>query len=284
MRHPKDMGVVEVRDFLTHLAVERHVAPSTQVQALNALVYLYRHVLEKELGEVGHLRAKKRERLPVVLTREEVGLLLQQVEPGTAWVVLGLLYGCGLRLMECLRLRVKDVDLGAGVVSIWEAKGGKARVLTLPNRVREGLERILKVRRAVWEADMAAGWGSVWLPFAWEEKSPRSATAWEWQWVFASAEPGVDPRSGVKRRHHLHEGSVARWLRAAVARAGIAKKVTAHVLRHSFATHLLLKGVDIRSVQELLGHADVRTTEVYTKLARAMRGEITSPLDDLMEA
>ena len=285
LRHPAEMGEREVEAFLTWLAVEQEVAPATQAQALNALVYFYRKVMERELEGMEAARPKRRERLPVVLTVEEVRRLLEAVEEETggkvARCVTGLLYGCGLRVLECLRLRVKDVDVAGGVVHVWEAKGGKARCVALPRRLGGGLEQVLAERRTQWEEDRRRGLGAVALPFAQERKTPAAAGEWVWQWVFASQEMSVDPRSGATRRHHLHEVTVGRWLRRAAQRAGLAKRVTAHVLRHSFATHLLLRGVDIRSVQELLGHADVRTTEIYTKLARAMRGEIRSPLDEL---
>lgn len=279
-RHPETMGAREVEDFLTHLAADLKVAAATQNQALNALLFLYREVLELELAGIDAQRAKVSRRLPVVLTREETGRLLRGVE-GETGMVCRLLYGCGLRVSEALALRVKDVDVAGGKLEVRAGKGNKDRVVGLPASLSGALETHLARVRLVFEADRREGVPGVYLPNAFEVKSPKAGETWPWMWFFPAASLSVDPRSGTRRRHHLHEIGVSRALGKAEKLAGLAKRVTAHVLRHSFATHLLLRGVDIRSIQELLGHTDVRTTEVYTQLARAMRGEIVSPLDDL---
>ncbi|MBL9176908.1 MAG: integron integrase [Verrucomicrobiaceae bacterium] len=278
--HPADMGAAEVEAFLTHLAVNRGVAAVTQNQALNALVFLYREVLQVDLGDFNALRARHHKRLPVVLTQEEVAALLKGVA-GEAGLVVKLLYGCGLRVAEGLSLRMKDVDMKGGTVSVRSGKGDKDRVIPLPKTLLQPLREHRDRARLQHEADRKAGLPGVALPGAFETKHPGAAVSWEWFWLCPSPSLSTDPRSGVTRRHHLHEINISRELARACKLAGIEKRVTAHVLRHSYATHLILRGVDIRSIQELLGHADVRTTEIYTKLAKAMRGEITSPLDDL---
>lgn len=281
-RHPAEMGAGEVEAFLTHLAVERKLAAVSQNQALNALLFLYREVLRMELGGIDAKRAKHAKRLPVVLTQGEVAELLMGVK-GEAGIVCKLLYGCGLRVAEALGLRVKDVDVRGGTVSVRGGKGDKDRIVTLPkSQVQPLTEHRARIER-LHKQDREAGLPGVALPHAMAVKHPAAAESWEWFWMFPSAAPSVDPRSGIRRRHHLHEINISRELARAAKMAGLTKRVTAHVLRHSFATHLILRGVDIRSIQGLLGHADVRTTEIYTELARAMRGEITSPLDDLWE-
>ena len=280
MRHPQEMGVPEVEAFLTHLAVNRGVGAGSQNQALNALIFLYREVLKVELEGIDAKRAKRSRRLPLVLTTGEVGELLKAVK-GEAGLLCKLLYGCGLRVSEALALRIKDVDLAGGKVEVRGGKGGKDRVLPLPKSLRQPLgEQRARVEQ-MHRADRKAGLPGVALPQALGTKHPAAAESWPWFWMFPGANPAEDPRSGLQRRHHLHEIGVSRELARAARLAGLEKRVTAHCLRHSYATHLLLRGVDIRSIQELLGHADVRTTEIYTQLARAMRGEITSPLDDL---
>ena len=279
MRHPQEMGAREVEGFLTHLAAELNVAAATQNQALNALVFLYKEVLKLELGPLDALRAKRKKYLPVVLTMEEVKRLMGGLQ-GEDWLRGALLYGCGLRVAECLGLRVKDVDVAGGTVSVNDGKGGKSRILALPKKIREEMSRHLERVRLIHAEDEAAGQGGVYLPTALERKAPAWGKSSAWFYLFPAEGLSVDPRSGVKRRHHVHEVTVGRALRRAAQLAQIHKKVTAHTLRHSFATHLILKGTDIRSIQELLGHSDVRTTEIYTHVAKAMRGEITSPLDD----
>jgi len=237
-------------------------------------------VLEIELAGIEAKRARHAKRLPVVLTTDEVGALLRGMR-GDAGLACKLLYGCGLRVAEVLALRVKDVDLAGGKVEVRGGKGDKDRVLTLPTSLAQPLKEHRERVALLHQADRAAGLPGVSLPGAMETKHPAAALSWEWFWLFPGSRVSTDPRSGIVRRHHLHDIAISRELARAAKLAGIPKRVTAHVLRHSFATHLLLRGVDIRSVQELLGHADVRTTEIYTQLARAMRGEITSPLDDL---
>jgi integron integrase len=280
-RHPAEMGAAQVEAFLTHLAVNLSLAASSQNQALNALVFLYKEVLKKELEGIDARRAKHHKRLPVVLTAGEVGELLKGVRNDEVGLVCKLLYGCGLRVSEALALRVKDVDLKGGKVEVRGGKGDKDRVLTLPQSLLQPLtEHRTRVER-LHLADRKAALPGVFLPHAMAVKSPGAATSWEWFWMFPGGSPSKDPRSGVQRRHHLHEIGISRQLARAAKLAGLGKRVTAHTLRHSFATHLILRGVDIRSIQELLGHVDVRTTEIYTQLAKAMRGDITSPLDDL---
>jgi integron integrase len=280
LRHPDEMGGKEVGAFLTWLAAEQDVAGVTQNQALNALIFLYKEVLEKPLEKIESLRAKEKRHVPVVLTKEEVKKLLSGLED-EAWLMCGLMYGCGLRVAECLRLRVKDVDVPGRTVTVQDGKGGKGRMVALPARLAEGLTRQLERVAMRHAQDVAEGLPGVYLPEALEREEPAWAVSLAWYWLWPATGLAVDPRSGVRRRHHLHEVTVGRALQRATKLARINKKVTAHTLRHSFATHLVLRGVDMRSVQELLGHADIRTTEIYVKLARAMRGEIVSPLDDL---
>ena len=281
LRHPQEMGKAEVEAFLTHLAVNRRVAAPTQNQALNALVFLFKDVLQKPFEGVDAMRAQQSKRLPVVLSVEEMRKMLK-VMTGAAAGMAKLPYGCGLRVMECLRLRVKDIDLSGGKVEVRGGKGDKDRVLTLPKSVVGGLETQLERCKVIYEKDREEGLAAVYLPNAYGVKNPAAGTSWPWFWLFPSGSISEDPRAdGLERRHHAHEARVSRALAAAVKEAGLAKKVTAHTLRHSFATHLILRGVDVRSVQELLGHVDLRTTMIYVQLARAMRGEITSPLDDM---
>lgn len=281
MRHPAEMAEREVEEFLTFLAVERNVVAATQNQALNAIVFLYRAVLKKDLAKLDAMRAPVSNKLPVVLSVEETRRLLESTD-GEDGLVVRLLYGCGLRVMEGLRLRVKDVDLSGGKIEVRDGKGGKDRVVTLPKKLTERFEDQLARVRLIWEKDRSEGIAGVHLPGAYGVKNPKAAESWEWFWLFPSATLSKDPRAGgLERRHHMHEVRVGRALARATKLAGIQKKVTAHTLRHGFATHLLLRGVDVRSVQELLGHSDLRTTMVYLQLARAMRGEIRSPLDEL---
>jgi integron integrase len=267
--------------FLNHLVVERRVAPSTQSQALCALLFLYQHVLERPLGRLRDLRwARARARVPVVLTREEVERVLGQLT-GTPWLVAMVLYGGGLRLLECLQLRVKDVDLARGELRVRDTKGGRPRVTVLPAVLREPFARHLAVVRRQHLQAVARGAGSVALPGAVAVKYPGAAREWAWQWVFPARRQHVDRKTGERRRHHLHESVIQRAVKAAVQRSGIGKRASCHTLRHSFATHLLEEGYDIRTVQELLGHTDVRTTMVYTHvLNRGGRG-VLSPADQL---
>lgn len=278
-RHPRELGAVEVEQFLSHLAIEGNVAASTQNQAKAALLFLYREVLLIELPWLDKVtQARVPKRMPVVLTVEEVSRVLALLE-GSHWLVASLLYGAGLRLMEALRLRVKDLDFGRGELLVRDGKGAKDRVTMLPARVVERLTGHLERVRALHETDLEEGHGAVYLPFALARKYPAAERDWGWQYVFPAAGLSVDPRSGVLRRHHVSDQAVQRMMRAAVRAAGIVKPATPHTLRHSFATHLLEGGYDIRTVQELLGHADVKTTMIYTHvLNRGGRG-VLSPLD-----
>ncbi len=279
-RHPAEMGKAEVEAFLTSLAVERNVAASTQSQALSALLFLYKEVLGTDLPWLDEVtRAKKPARLPTVLTREEVQRLFRYVDDPLLDLVVRLLYGTGMRVMECVRLRVKDVAFARREIVVRDGKGGKDRVTMLPASLVDRLTQHLKVVKAQHEADLALGRGEVWLPDALAVKYPNAAREWGWQYVFPAAGLSVDPRSGAVRRHHLDEQRVQRAVRRAAQRAQLAKPVTPHTLRHSFATHLLEGGYDIRTVQELLGHSDVSTTMIYTHvLNRGGRG-VLSPLD-----
>lgn len=278
-RHPAGLGAPEIVAFLSDLACERRVAAATQNQALNALVFLYREVLQQALPDLeGVVRAQRPRRLPVVLDRDEVRALLAQLE-GEHRLVASLLYGAGLRLLEALTLRVKDVDLAAREIRVRRGKGGRDRVVPLPDAVRERLRAQLAHARVVHEADLAAGFGAVALPNALARKYPGAARELGWQWVFPASRRYRDEAAGCERRHHLHETAVQRAVKRAVRAAGIAKPASCHTLRHSFATHLLAAGYDIRTVQELLGHRNVETTMVYTHvLNRGGRG-VRSPLD-----
>ena len=278
-RHPTEMGAAEIRAFLTHLAVEGQVAASTQNQALSALVFLYRHVLQQELDELGDVvRARRPARLPTVFTRDEVGRVLAVLQ-GRHALMAGLLYGSGLRLLECVRLRAKDLQWEPAQIVVRDGKGQKDRVTVLPARLVEPLRLHLRQVRRLHEDDLRAGYGEVFLPDALGRKYPGAARSWGWQYIFPAAKRSIDPRSGVERRHHASEDGLQRAVRAAVRRAAIVKPGSCHTLRHSFATHLLEAGYDIRTVQELLGHQDVRTTMIYTHvLNRGGRG-VQSPLD-----
>jgi integron integrase len=278
-RHPREMGAAELTAFLTDLAVQRNVAASTQNQALNAILFLYRDVLKIDLPWLGDVqRAKKPQRLPVVFTREEVKALLGQLQ-GTTWLMAMLTYGSGLRLLECLRLRVKDMDFHYRQLLIRDAKGQKDRVTVLPNSLIEPLRTHLARVRERHELDLRDGFGRVFLPHALAVKYANADREWRWQYVFPSSRRSIDPISGIERRHHAPEDSLQRAVKQAIRRANIVKPGSVHTLRHSFATHLLESGYDIRTVQELLGHADVKTTMIYTHvLNRGGRG-VVSPAD-----
>jgi integron integrase len=279
MRHPSEMGEAEINAFLTHLAVEGHVSSSTQTQALSALLFLYRHVLAVPVGDLGEVvRARKPKRLPVVLTSEEVRDLLAQLD-GDRWLVASLMYGSGLRLMECLRLRVLDLDFDRGELTVRDGKGGKDRITMLPRALEDPLKTHLRQVRAVHERDLAAGWGRVRMPDALERKYPNASAQWGWQWVFPQQRRWHDPSTGRQGRHHLHETIVQRSVKEAVQRAGIAKHASSHTLRHSFATHLLEAGYDIRTIQELLGHSSVTTTMIYTHVLNKGGRGVRSPMD-----
>jgi len=278
-RHPAEMAEPEITAFLTYLAAKANVAASTQNQALSSLLFLYREVLQQEIGWLDSVeRAKKPARLPVVLTRAEARRIFSHLQ-GMMKLMAGLLYGSGLRLMECVRLRVKDVDLGYLTITVRDAKGGKDRVTMLPTNLAGALQRHLLKRRAQHEQDLADGLGSVHLPHALARKYPNTNRQWMWQYVFASPRISIDPRSGEKQRHHIAESILQRAVKEAISRAGIDKPATCHTLRHSFATHLIENGYDIRTVQELLGHRDVSTTMIYTHVLNKPGIGVKSPLD-----
>ena len=278
-RHPLDLGEAQVTAFLNHLARDRGVAASTQNQALAALLFLYREVMAQPLAWLDGLdRAKRPARAPTVLTRAEVQSLLGKLE-STRWIMAGLLYGAGLRLRECLKLRVKDVDFGYGQIMVRDGKGGKDRVTMLPAAVIEPLRQHLMRVRALHDRDLAAGYGDVELPDALHVKYPRAAYDWSWKFVFPSYKLSVDKRTGAIRRHHVYENYLIRAVKQAARSADITKHVSCHSLRHSFATHLLESGYDIRTVQELLGHHSVETTMIYTHVLNKGGRGVKSPLD-----
>jgi integron integrase len=278
-RHPRDMGGTEIASFLTGLATRGRVAASTQNQALSALLFLYRVVLGVELPWLDDVvRAKRPRRVPVVLSRGEVTRVLGAMD-GVHWLMAALLYGSGLRLMECLRLRVKDVDFARNEITVREGKGRKDRRVPLPETLREALERQIARARLLHEADLAAGHGEARLPYALARKYPNAGREWGWQFVFPSLQVSRDPLDGVLRRHHLDATGLQRAIKRAVRVAGISKPATCHTLRHSFATHLLEAGHDIRTIQELLGHKDLATTQIYTHVLNRGGHGVLSPLD-----
>ena len=283
MKCREDLGDGErkIEEFLTHLAVQGNVAPSTQNVALNALLFLYRRVLEVELtGRIDAVRAKKKENLPVVLTQDEVKRIIALVT-GVAGLVVRLLYGSGLRIREALRLRVHEVDFEMKEITVRSGKGNKDRVTTLSSSLIPLLQSHLEGVEVLHHQDLAEGHGEVWLPHALERKYRNANREWGWQYVFPARDTSVDPRSGVVRRHHVDPSVVNKAIKSACRRAGITKRVSAHTFRHSFATHLLQRGTDIRTVQELLGHRDVATTEIYTHVLKQGGHAVPSPLDDL---
>lgn len=281
-RHPQEMGKAEVEDFLNHLATDRNVAASTQNQALNALLFLYNEVLEKPLPNIESIRAKDSKRLPIVLTRSEVAAVLKQMS-GVSLLIVQLLYGGGLRVNECLRLRVKDVDFGQEHLIIRDGKGHKDRTTTLPQATLAGLKAHLIEVKAQHHRDLQQGHGCVDLPYALARKYPNANKEWGWQYLFPSQSLSKNPQAddGILYRHHLHTSSVQKAVKQAAQKAGIAKHVTPHTFRHSFATHLLEAGYDIRTIQELLGHKDVKTTMIYTHVANRGVLGVRSPLDEL---
>lgn len=281
-RHPGEMGAREVERFLSHLATREKVAASTQRQALNALVFLYRDVLQQPLDDsIAPIRSKKKRRPPTVLTEDEVARLFRQMR-GTHLLMAQLIYGSGLRLMECIRLRIQDVDFGQGNIFVRAGKGGKDRTTFLPRPIRAELalhiERVKKLHRA----DLEQGFGEVYLPGALAKKYQNAARETGWQYVFPARSRSIDPRSGRERRHHVLESGLQKAVKTAVRKAGIDKRATVHTLRHSFATHMLEHGINIRTLQELLGHADVKTTEIYTHVMRKDINQLQDPLDRLL--
>lgn len=280
-RHPKDMGAAEVETFLTHLAVARHVSASTQNQAKSALLYLYKEVLLIDLPWLNNItQAKAPKRLPVVLRQDEVQALLTRLD-GTQWLLASLLYGSGLRIMEALRLRVKDIDFVRQEILVREGKGFKDRVTMLPASLVQPLKTYLEKVQALHQADLAKGFGEVYMPMALDRKYPNAGKEWIWQYVFPSIKLSVDPLSNVIRRHHADEKAIQRAVKKAAMAANLTKPATPHTFRHSFATHLLQGGYDIRTVQELLGHKDVTTTMVYTHVLNKGGKGVASPLDHL---
>ena len=278
-RHPKDMGATEIRTFLSHLAVHEKVAASTQNNALNALLFLYRHVLRQSFPALEDIeRAKRPHHLPTVFTREEVQAMLAQLH-GMPFLMASLLYGAGLRLMECVRLRVKDIDFAYHQIMVRDGKGGQDRLTMLPRSLEDPLQRHLAKIKLLHEEDLLAGYGDVYLPYALARKDTSAEKAWAWQYVFPASKRSVDPRSGLERRHHLSETVLQKAVKSAIRRADIQKHGSCHTLRHSFATHLLENGYDIRTVQELLGHKDVSTTMIYTHVLQRGGKGVCSPLD-----
>ncbi len=279
-RHPAQMGAAEVEAFLTHLAVAGRVSAATQNQARSALLFLYKEVLGCALPWLDNVeQAKRPKRLPVVLTPDEARALMARLD-GSHWLVAALLYGAGLRLMEALRLRVQDIDFKRREIVVRQGKGFKDRVTMLPEAALGRLADHLLAVRALHAQDLAEGFGEVYLPYALDRKYPGAGREWGWQYVFPSAKRSLDPRSGKMRRHHLDEQTIQRAVKRAVGEAGIVKPATPHTLRHSFATHLLQNGHDIRTVQELLGHEDVQTTMIYTHVLNRGGHGVASPLDD----
>jgi integron integrase len=281
IRNPVVMAEPEINAFLTHLAVKEKVSASTQNQALSALLFLYRYVLNREIGDLGEvIRARKPRHIPVVMTREEVKAVLANLA-GDKWLMASLMYGAGLRLMECLRLRVQDVDFARNEILIRDGKGAKDRITMLPESVSAKLqEHLMKVKK-IHGRDLADGWGRVQMPTALDRKYPNAPADWRWQWVFPQENRWVNLQTKEQGRHHVDESLVQKAVREAVANAGLTKHATCHTFRHSFATHLLEAGYDIRTVQELLGHNDVKTTMIYTHVLNRGPGAVRSPADGL---
>ena len=278
-RHPREMGEDEIRQFLTHIAEIDHVSSSTQNQAFNALLFLYQRVLQREIGALGSVvRAKRPKRLPVVLSRDEVRRVLSHLS-GMEWLMASLLYGSGLRLQECVRLRIKDVDFEYGQVTVRDGKGGKDRNTMLPQSLIQPLREQMEKTRLVLKNDTRAGFGEVSLPDALARKYPGASREFGWQFLFPASKRSSVRGTSVIRRHHLDETVLQRAVKRALRPAGIEKPASCHSLRHSFATHLLEDGYDIRTVQALLGHKDVRTTMIYTHTAKEGRVSVRSPLD-----
>jgi integron integrase len=280
-RDPKDMGVPEVEAFLTWLAVEKTVSKSTQNQAFNALIFLYREVLKQPLdGRINAVRSSKKQRLPIVMSKEETHLVLSGMS-GTTQLMAKLLYGSGLRLMECIRLRIKDIDFEINEIRVHSGKGNKDRLVPLPESIKPALKIHLERVKLIHENDLSKGYGEVYLPHALDRKYLNAGKEWTWQYVFPSTKLSRDPRKNLIRRHHMDPSSLDRAIKRAVKLAGITKQISSHTFRHSFATHLLQTGTDIRTIQSLLGHNDVSTTMIYTHVLRQGGQGVKSPLDSL---
>jgi integron integrase len=282
-RHPKEMGEEEIERFLSHLAVARNCSPGTQNQALNALVFLFRNVVARDLGRLKNVSwARQKRRVPEVMTTDEVDRVLKALASHPQkWLIACLMYGCGLRLSEALRLRVKDVEFGQGFLAIRDAKGDKDRIVPLPKRLREPLVQQIDRARAIHTKDLASGYGRVSLPYALSIKYPTADREWPWQYIFPSTKLSRDPRGGLIKRHHIFDSYMEGAIKEAAVTAGLSKRITCHTFRHSFATHLLENGKDIRLIQELLGHSDVKTTMIYTHVAKSPVPRVVSPIDEL---
>jgi len=281
VRHPAEMAEPEINAFLTHLAVKEKVSASTQNQALSALLFLYRNVIGREVGELGDvIRAHKPRRLPAVMTRDEVKAVLSSLS-SDKWLMASLMYGAGLRLMECLRLRIQDIDFSRNEILVRDGKGAKDRITMLPESLKGPLQDHLKRVKEVHDRDLAAGWGRVLMPDALDRKYPNAPKEWRWQWVFPQDNRWRNHETGEEGRHHVHESIIQKAVSGAVKKAGLVKRATCHTFRHSFATHLIESGYDIRTVQELLGHKDVKTTMIYTHVLNRGDKGVKSPVDDL---
>jgi len=280
-RHPKEMGKVEIEQFLTYLAVEKKVSPTTQNQAFSAILFLYKEVLGIDMSDwnIQALRAKERKHIPVVLTKDEVNRVIENLT-GIYQLIVSLMYGCGLRMNEALNIRVKDIDFGFDRVYIWDSKSLKDRTVPLPQKIKERLKVQVGIVEELHKKDMYDGYGTVYLPYALDRKYPKAKFETKWQYLFPMRNVSKDPRSEVIRRHHIHEKTLGRNIKQASQKAGIHKRVTSHIFRHSYATHLLQSGIDLRSIQELLGHKSVETTMIYTHVVAEMnKGRVVSPLD-----
>lgn len=281
MRHPNLMGEKEIEEFLTYLAVEKNVAASTQNQALNAIVFLYKKVLDIELDErINAVRSKKPRKIPVAMTPDEVSKVMANI-PDEHKLMVQLLYGCGLRLKECLRLRVLDLDFSYKTLTVRDGKGAKDRVTMFPESLIQKMQNHLVNIKQIHDRDLTAGYGEVYLPHALSRKYPNAPSEWKWQYVFPSGRVGKDPRSGKMRRHHFHDSTLQKMVKFAVRKSGVNKHIGCHTFRHSFATSLLLKGTDIRTIQELLGHKNLQTTMIYTHVTALNRIGVMSPVDML---
>ena len=281
VRHPAEMAEPEINAFLTHLAGKEKVAASTQNQTRSALLFLYRHLLGRKVGDLGKvIRARKPKRLPVVMTREEVKAVLANLS-GDKWLMVSLMYGAGLCLMECLRLRVQNIDFTRNEILVRDGKGAKDRITMLPESLKAPLQEHMKTVKGIHERDLADGWGRLLLPDALDRKYPNAPKEWSWQWVFPQGNRWRNAQAGEEGRHHVDESLVQKAVRQAVTAAGLTKRATCHTFRHSFATHLLESGYDIRTIQELLGHKDVKTTMIYTHVLNKGGHGVRSPMDGL---